>query len=105
MGWENRAGRQYYYRKKRINGRVVSDYVGAGGLAELDAALDQRKQQDRASEQAKWQAERNRALQLDQETNQVLDSVQDLLASTLLGSGYHKVKGEWRKKRHDRKKQ
>ncbi len=99
MGWENRAGRQYYYRKKRINGRVVSVYVGAGALAKVDATLDQLSQQDRVSEKTEWQAERNRALQLDQETNQVLDAVQDLLASMLLGSGYHKVKGEWRKKR------
>lgn len=37
MGWEYRAGRKYYYRKRREDGRVVSEYVGAGPLAELTA--------------------------------------------------------------------
>ena len=29
MGWETRKGRRYYYRKKRVGGRVRSIYCGA----------------------------------------------------------------------------
>ncbi len=35
MGWE----RGYYYRAKKVNGRVVKEYIGpgiAGRMAELD---------------------------------------------------------------------
>jgi len=30
MGWEERRGRKYFYRKRRNGGRVVSEYLGAG---------------------------------------------------------------------------
>ena len=30
MGWETRSGNRYYYRKRWVNGRPVSEYVGAG---------------------------------------------------------------------------
>ena len=40
MGWEDRNGRSYYYRKERTGGRVRSVYVGnsqmAHGLVMLD---------------------------------------------------------------------
>ena len=41
MGTEWRRGRPYYYRKVRRGGRVVSQYVGRGPLAELLGTLDQ----------------------------------------------------------------
>jgi hypothetical protein len=43
MGWETRRGRRYYYRKERINRRVRSVYLGAGGRAFLAAQEDAEK--------------------------------------------------------------
>jgi hypothetical protein len=40
MGWEVRRGKRYYYRKKRVNGRVRSIYFGSGGRAFLAAQED-----------------------------------------------------------------
>ena len=41
MTWESRHRRQrYYYRKRRVRGRVVSEYVGAGPAAMLVAEMD-----------------------------------------------------------------
>ena len=38
MGWELRRGKQYYYRRKRVNGRSVKEYVGPGARGEQAAA-------------------------------------------------------------------
>ena len=37
MTWD---GRGYYYRAKKVNGRVVRKYVGAGPLAKVMAEFD-----------------------------------------------------------------
>ncbi len=60
MPWEmRRNGRRYFYRGRRINGRVVKEYYGCGPLAELAAReMEVRKQQrvDRRREFAEQQA-------------------------------------------------
>lgn len=48
MGWETRRGNLYYYRKKRVNGRVRSIYCG-GGTAGMLAARDDRERRSRAA--------------------------------------------------------
>ena len=35
MGWETRRNQRYYYYKQRLNGKVVSTYMGRGTAAEL----------------------------------------------------------------------
>jgi hypothetical protein len=43
VGWETRArGVRYYTRSRRINGRVVREYIGTGPVAEAIAALEAR---------------------------------------------------------------
>ena len=50
MGWEQRHGRRYYYRKSRQGRRVCSQYVGAGELPEALALLDRLGREDQALE-------------------------------------------------------
>lgn len=99
MGWEKRGSGQYYYQKKRVNGRVVSQYVGSGILAEASQMLDQAEKGKRDLEKIEQQAEKERVAALDQAVDQNLVSIGELIESTLIAYGYHKVKGEWRKKR------
>lgn len=47
MGWEQRGNGEYYYRKARRGGRVVSEYVGRGDFASLAALLDEERREER----------------------------------------------------------
>ncbi len=101
MGWETRRnGRRYYYEKVRTpDGRVVSRYVGAGTLgalaAEINELVQARREQDRAVER------RERARHEESElVARELDKLTRLLThGSLLASGYHTHKGQWRQSR------
>ena len=103
MAWEARGSRRYYTRSKRVNGRVVREYVGAAGapVAELAAAADALRRADRRAasearraEQASWQAALAPLMELSR--------VADLMArAALLAAGYHRhSRSSWRKKRY-----
>jgi hypothetical protein len=96
MGWE----RGYYYRVRKVNGRVVREYVGAGRAAVLIAQLDKLDREKRAIERAQQKAARASLDALDALFAK-LNEVANLLArAALLAAGYRQHKrGEWRKKR------
>ena len=101
MAWEDRNGRQYYYKKRREGRRVVSVYCGSGEFAVLLAELDYL---DREKERAKRRAEQQELdgwLALDRGINQVLDLCSDLAGAVLLLSGFHPHKGQWRQRRDE----
>lgn len=99
MAWEDRNGRQYYYRKRREGRRVISEYYGSGEFAELLANLDYL---DREEERTKGQAQQRELegwLALEREVNQTLDRCSDLTIAALLIAGLHTHKGQWRRDR------
>ena len=101
MGWERRGSGMYYYRKQRIGGRVVSEYVGAGPLVEL---LAEDEAQDRAYQEAQRKAERRAREELralDREADEVGDLIRALTHGVLLATGHHTHKGQWRKQRDE----
>jgi hypothetical protein len=100
MGWDR--GR-YYTRSRKVNGRVVREYVGTGRLAELAAELDAIKRQEREAERSARKAERQELETLD-ESLEKLNDLADLVArAALLAAGYRQHKrGEWRKQRGQR---
>jgi len=102
VGWETRQrGGRYYTRSRKVDGRVVRDYVGAGRVAELAAMLDAagRRERSEARDRARREAERDApALAALAELGKVLDG---LAAAFLIEAGYHRHKrGEWRRRRH-----
>ena len=99
MGWEVRRGRKYYYRSRRVDGRVVKEYFGSGAAAEeaaridATAAAEKRRQRERLHEFITELAEINRRLDAQ---DVIVDAA---VEAYMTAGGYHKCRGEWRKKR------
>ena len=99
MGWEDRSGRQYYYRKKRIGKHVFSEYIGSGFLAELIANEDEKEREYRDRERKAWEREKARTKLVDDELDSLVGLIRNLIRANLLLDGYHPHRGQWRKKR------
>jgi hypothetical protein len=97
MSWERRRNRHYYYRKRRQGDRVISEYVGAGDLAQAAAALDDLEAQLRR----RLRQERQAGRALDAQVADACDLIRALTYALLLTTGHHTHKGQWRKKHRD----
>jgi hypothetical protein len=97
MGWER--GR-YYTRSRKVNGRVVREYVGSGKVARLAAELDSLDRSEREARKQAWQETKSELAHLDEPLDR-LNELADLLArAALVAAGYRQHKrGEWRKQR------
>ena len=89
MALEIRGGKKYVYRSRRINGRVVKEYLGSGAEAEEAARRDA--------------ATRAQVAELKR-IGVILDAlhivIQVLIEDHMLAAGYHKPnRGPWRKRR------
>lgn len=80
MAWETRKGKLYYYAKKRVNGKVVSVYLGRGSDAHKWEGTVERSRAERAAcsvpteEQTQWQKVEQLQSQLHLDVAQVLNS-------------------------------
>jgi len=99
MAFEKRNNRLYYYTKKRIGKRVVSQYIGRGPEAEaiIQKAKEQRQRRETEKRELATLAESLAAL--DQQVDNACHQVETLVSDFMIESGYHRHKGEWRKKR------
>lgn len=99
MGWENRNGKSYYYRKERDGGKVRSVYVGSGKTASLIAQLEAIQSDGREGKRILARMERERVQEEDAELDALGDIIHELAAATLIAHGYHQHKREWRRRR------
>lgn len=99
MGWETRGNGRYYYRKVRRGGRVESEYIGGGMVAEALAELDDEARNDSAAARRAWattvQAERRH----DAALTEVDDMVRTMTAAVLIAEGLHTHRRQWRRQR------
>lgn len=97
MPWDKRG---YYYRKKRIGRRVVSEYVGKGPGAALLASCDENERAGRLQERKAFQAMKREHDTLE-ENAAAFDAITTaLMKQELEAAGYHQhARGQWRKRR------
>lgn len=99
MGWEDRNGRSYYYRKERDGARVRSIYVGRGETAGLLAQFEAMQSDEREGKRALALLERERVQEQDAELEALGEIIRELAAATLITHGYHQHKRVWRRRR------
>ena len=99
--WERRKrGGRYYTRSRKVNGRVVREYVGGGALGELAALMDTQERQRREEEAAAWREERERLEELADLVDELCEAVETVARATLLAAGFRQHnRGEWRRRR------
>jgi hypothetical protein len=95
MGWKTINGHRYFYKSERQGGRAKTTYVGAGESGLLMALL---QAEDRA-EREKRRAEREESDAEEQAVSEWFDGVQVVADAAMVASGFHKHKGQWRRKR------
>jgi hypothetical protein len=97
MAWE----RGYYYRVRKVKGRVVREYVGCGLVAALVAELDDQERTARETMKALWRSKKTLFERLDADVRSLIEITDCLTRAALLVAGYRQHRrGEWRKRRN-----
>ncbi|PIY82936.1 MAG: hypothetical protein COX96_04555 [Candidatus Omnitrophica bacterium CG_4_10_14_0_2_um_filter_44_9] len=102
MAWETRGNNSYYYRKKRVCRKVVSEYVGKGLVAQDIYLMDLAERQERNEEAKVIKEEKNEFKLLDRQVMQSISVIGRMVEGFLAVSGFHKHKGQWRGMRNVR---
>jgi hypothetical protein len=93
-------GSLYYTRSKKVDGRVIREYVGGGTLGHLIALQDAQERRRWEEEAASWKQERERLEALVAPVEQLCEATEVLYRATLLAAGFRRhQRGEWRRKR------
>lgn len=100
MAWETRGNNQYYYRGRRVNGRVVKTYYGNGDDACKRSQFEtQQKLRDLVIRQH-INAEKESLDALDRDVAEQSDMAELVARLALVEKGFHlHQRGEWRKRR------
>jgi hypothetical protein len=99
MGWKQINGRRYFYKSEREGGRVKSTYFGAGQGGLLMAEMIAFEQLERAEERERERGEREGSDAEERAISDWFDGVQAVADAAMIAAGFHKRKGQWRRKR------
>lgn len=100
MAWETRGRNSYYYRKRRVAGKVLSEYIGRGPAAEAIASMYAEERQERNTKLHALKKEKSEFEFLDSQAVQSISVIKRMVEGFLILAGYHKHKGQWRKIRN-----
>jgi hypothetical protein len=97
LEWHGTSG-PYFYRKRWESGRVVSEYLGAGAVAQVLASYDAAERLEAKRQRAAFRAvaagaEDRAALLLQAET-----WLRHMVAAVLVATGHYQHKRQWRKR-------
>jgi len=79
---------------------VVREYIGTGEVALEVAELDAIEREQRQREKATFKVEKEAQSEIDLRIEEESKHISTLTDAILLVNGYHKHKGQWRKKRN-----
>jgi hypothetical protein len=99
MGWKTINGRRYYYRSERVGGRVKSTYFGAGEAGTLMANMVGFERLEVAADRERLRDERKESDAEETAVSEWFDRVQAVADAAMIEAGFHKHKGQWRRKR------
>jgi hypothetical protein len=100
MSWRG----PYYYRARKISGRIVTQYIGRGEIAELVALGDALERKEREQERADFRAWKEDLTRLDEPLEELNTLADKLAHAALLAAGFHQHRrGEWRRRRNARR--
>ncbi|MGO8900087.1 MAG: hypothetical protein ACLQU5_17295 [Isosphaeraceae bacterium] len=100
MGWKTINGRRYYYKSRRVGSRVESTYFGpAGEFGALMAYIDGIERLEKAADRWREQEERDDANEEERAFAEWFDDVQAVSDAAMAEAGFHKHRGQWRRKR------
>ncbi len=89
----------YYYRSRRQDGRVVTDYLGSDDAGRAAAELDALDQLRRRLEHLEDRERKEFEASLDQCVDVVDHLIRAVSDAVLLSEGYHTHRGQWRRTR------
>ena len=96
MGWEK--GR-YYTRSRKVNGRVVREYVGGGEVGALAAEFDAIERKRRESARESWRLEKEEMEAFDKSIAKVCQMADTIAKAVMVVAGFHCHRGQWRRRR------
>ena len=100
MGWERRGNNQYYYKKKRDGARVRSVYVGNGEIAHMISTIQSTSPLFERLAHSMKSSETVEQEKVEDLMDQLGDRICLVTQATLLVTGFHTHKRQWRKLRH-----
>jgi hypothetical protein len=99
VGWKTINGHRYYYKSEREGGRVKSTYFGAGESGLLISLLELEDRAEREAEREQRRAEKEEFETEEKAVAEWFDGVQAMANAAMIAAGYHKHKGQWRRRR------
>lgn len=96
MGWDKG---KYYTRSRRVNGRVVREYIGGGEAGEAAEALDELEREERQYERERLKAQQAETAAFDDSIANICQLADTVTKAAMVAAGFHQYRGEWRRKR------
>jgi hypothetical protein len=100
MGWEQRGNSNYSYKKERDGARVRSVYVGNGEIAQMISTIQSTSPLLERLARSVKSSETVGQEKVEELIDQLSDRICLVTQATLLLTGFHTHKRQWRKLRH-----
>jgi hypothetical protein len=99
MSWLHRGEKSYYYRPKKVQGRVIVTFCGTGERAEKAGEEDAQRRARRESEQQRLRDFRQRWTEILNAARPLDDLTTLLVRAALFAADYHEHQRTWRRRR------